>query len=134
VATVKDFKKKCADLGFKGRFFCSEIGASRGWRYPPGPSEGYRSEMEYAKLQLRKLVLNNGLDLVAGPCHPHFTGFYHDQPFTRMTWPSQLGVPLSGAASYYAWRTVATVTDDFYAREFPITFSTKDKVMCFTFE
>ena len=91
-------------------------------------------EMEYAKLQLRKTMVNNGMGMQAGPCHPQFTGFYHPQPFTRMTWPTQTFVPLSGAASYYAWRSMATATDDFHAREFPVTFTCDEELMFFTFE
>ena len=131
VATVKDMKKKCEALGFKGRYYVSEIGPSRGWLYPPGD---HQTEMQYAKIQLKKLLCNNGLDMQAGPCHPHFTGFHHDQPLTRLTWPSQTVTALCAGAPYYAWRTYATVMDDFYAREFPVSFANQNKFMYFTFE
>jgi len=53
VATVKDFKKKCAALGFNGEYYCTEIGGGGGL-YPPGMSK-YPSEMARAKQVARSL-------------------------------------------------------------------------------
>jgi len=125
---VRRLKKQCAALGFKGRYFATEIYA--GSSYPPGQP----SEMQMAKYLVRSLTGHSGLDMEAGPCHPHFTAFPHPQSLCRQTWPVQTLVPCQPSIAYYAWRTLATVLDDFHPAEYPVSFSAKDRLTCFTFE
>ena len=56
-----------------------------GSSYPPGQP----SEMQMAKYLVRSLTGHSGLDMEAGPCHPHFTAFPHPQSLCRQTWPVQ---------------------------------------------
>ena len=118
----------CETLGFKGRYYATEIYA--GSSYPPGQP----TEMQMAKYLVRSLTGHSGLDMEAGPCHPHFTAFPHPQSLCRQTWPVQTLVPCQPSITYYAWRTLATVLDDFYPAEYPVSFSAKDSPTCFTFE
>ena len=125
---VRRFKARCEALGFKGRYFATEIYA--GSSYPPGQP----TEMQMAKYLVRSLTGHSGLDMEAGPCHPHFTAFPHPQSLCRQTWPVQTLVPCQPSITYYAWRTLATVLDDFYPAEYPVVFSARDKPTYFTFE
>jgi hypothetical protein len=113
---VRQFKKKCEMLGFQGRYFATEI--YTGSCYPPGQP----TEMQEAKYFMRSLACHSGLDMEAGPCHPHFTAFPHPQSLCRTTWPAQTVVPCQPKIAYYAWRNCATVLDDFYAADFPVSF------------
>ncbi len=113
---VRRFKKKCEALGFQGAYFATEI--YTGSSYPPGQP----TEMQEAKYFMRSLACHSGLDMEAGPCHPHFTAFPHPQSLCRTTWPVQTVVPCQPKIAYYAWRTSATVLDDFYAADFPVSF------------
>ncbi len=131
VHTIKKLKEKCRALGFEGSFFCPETGGR--WLYPPGPPQ-YPSEMVYAKQQIRRLICNNGMGIQAGPVHPHMTGFPCWITHVRLTWPTQTIIPANPASIYYVWRTIATVTDDFYAREFPVSFTSDKDFLFFTFE
>jgi hypothetical protein len=125
---VRRLQAKCKSLGFKGRYYATEIYA--GASYPPGQP----TEMQMAKYLVRSLTGHSGLDMEAGPCHPHFTAFPHPQSLCRQTWPVQTLVPCQPSITYYAWRTLATVLDDFYPAEYPVSFSGKDSPTCFTFE
>ena len=99
--------------------------------YPPGTARG-SSEMVFAKRIARGILCNIGMDCSPGLCYPHMTGWPVWCTHMRLTGPNLTGI--CPAASYYVWRTLATVTDDFYAREFPVSFENPDKFMCFTFE
>ncbi len=134
VEQVKEIKKRLGELGFNGFYSAGEVGPSRGSLYPPGPEGGHQSEMQYAKIQIKKILTNNGMGIQAGICHPHFTGFHHDQPLTRITWPSQTQAVLNGGAGYYVWRTYSTIMDGFYPGDFDYAFGNPDKIMSFAFE
>ncbi len=132
---VRRLKKQCEALGFTGRCFATEIYAGAG--YPPGQKTEpapVATEMLMAKYLVRSLTGHSGLDMEAGPCHPHFTAFPHPQSLCRQTWPAQTVVPCQPTIAYYAWRTLATVLDDFYPAEFPVSFSGGQDLTCFTFQ
>lgn len=134
---VREFKKKCEALGFKGRYFATEIYA--GSIYPPGPQSDWPyapslSEIGMAKYLVRSLTGHSGLDMEAGPCHPHFTGFPHPQALCRPVLPMETINPCQPMPTYYAWRTIATILDDFYAAEFPVSFTGEEQFVSFTFE
>jgi len=138
---VKKFKKKCADLGFKGEYFVSEIYG--GSHYPPGPDhkegEGWPittlfTEIGVTKYLTRILVGHNGLDIEAGICHPHFSGFGHPQSLVRPRVPVETVNPCQPTVLFYAWRTIATIMDDFYAVEFPVLFKSDAQLLSFTWE
>ena len=78
--------------------------------------------MGFAKRLARCVLCNVSLDVEAGECHPHLTGFPCWISHVRMTWPTQTLIPTCGGASYYVWRTIATATDDLYPSEFPVKF------------
>ena len=83
---VREFQKKCRDLGFQGQFLATEIYA--GSMYPPG-EKSYpmlTSETQMAKYLVRSLVGHSGVGMEAGPCHPHFTGRVHPQALCQATW------------------------------------------------
>lgn len=121
---IRAFKTDCEKMGFRGKYFATEIYA--GSIYPPGPIEGNNirySEYQMAKDLTQSLILYSSLDMEAGPCHPHFTAFPHPQSLCRVTWPVQTINPCQPTPAYYTWRNVATALDDFYGAEFPVSFS-----------
>ena len=131
---LKAFIKECRQMGFKGKFYATEIYARAA--YPPGPpgDGSFVTEMQMAKRYARSSTLHSGMGMGAGPCHPHFTGFAHPQSLSRWTWPTQTVVPMMPSACYFVWRNVATVTDDFYPSEFPVIFSNNKDFLHFTFD
>ena len=133
-SAAREFQKKCRDLGFKGDFFADEIYA--GSMYPPG-SKSYpmlTSEIQMAKYLARSLVGHSGLGMEAAPCHPHFTGRVHPQALCQATWGVQTLNPCRPTMTYYMWRNVATIMDDFYPAEFPVKFSDEKGLLFFRFE
>jgi len=133
---VRDFRRECEKLGFRGEYFCNEIYA--GAAYPPGPLEDgniFRlSDMREAKYLTRSIAGHSSLNIEAGNCHVHFTGFPHPQALCRTTWPSQVVAPSQPKPSYYCIRNIATAMDDFYETEFPVVFSDGADIICFTLE
>jgi len=133
-SAAREFQKKCRDLGFKGNFFADEIYA--GSMYPPG-SKSYpmlTSEIQMAKYLVRSLVGHSGLGMEAAPCHPHFTGRVHPQALCQATWGVQTLNPCRPTMTYYMWRNVATIMDDFYPAEFRVKFSDEKGLLFFRFE
>jgi hypothetical protein len=132
-ASVREFQKKCRDLGFNGKFFATEIYA--GSMYPPGfKSYPYlASETQMAKYLIRSLVGHSGVGMEAGPCHPHFTGRVHPQALCQGTWGTSTLHPCRPTMTYYMWRNVATLMDDFHAADFPVSLSDSKGLLFFTF-
>jgi len=130
-SAVRELQKKCRELGFKGRFFATEIYA--GSMYPPGPPQS-SSETQMAKFLLKSLVGHSGLGMEAGPCHPHFTAFAHPQALCQTTWGMQTLHPCRPTMCYYMWRTTATAMDDFQPAEFPASLSNEKGLVHFTFQ
>jgi hypothetical protein len=130
-SSVREFQKKCRELGFKGEFFATEIYA--GSMYPPG-SPKTSSETQMAKFLVKSLVGHNGLGMEAGPCHPHYTAYSHPQALCQTTWGMQTLHPCRPTMAYYLWRTVATVMDDFHPAEFPLKLSDPKQLLAFTFQ
>ena len=132
--TVREFQKKCRDLGFQGEFFANEIYA--GSMYPPGATSYpmLTSEIQMAKYLVRSLVGHSALDIMAAPCHPHFTGRVHPQALCQGTWGVQTLNPCRPTMTYYMWRNIATIMDDFYHTEFPVKFSDDKGLLYFTFQ
>jgi hypothetical protein len=133
-AAVLEFQKKCRDLGFQGHFFATEIYA--GSMYPPG-EKSYpmlTSETQMAKYLVRSLVGHSGLGMEAGPCHPHFTGRVHPQALCQATWGTPTLNPCRPTMTYYMWRNVATLMDDFRASDFAVNFSHGEALLYFTFQ
>ena len=133
-ASVREFQKKCRDLGFRGHFFATEIYA--GSMYPPG-EKSYpmlTSEIQMAKFLLRSLVGHSGVGMEAGPCHPHFTGRVHPQALCQATWGTPTLNPCRPTMTYYMWRNVATLMDDFRPLEFAVNFSNGQGLLYFTFQ
>jgi hypothetical protein len=132
--SVREFQKKCRDLGFRGRFFATEIYA--GSMYPPG-EKSYpmlTSEIQMAKYLVRSLVGHSGLGMEAGPCHPHFTGRVHPQALCQATWGTPTLNPCRPTMTYYMWRNVATLMDDFHPSDFVVNFSNGQGLLHFTFQ
>jgi len=141
--SVREFMNNCQDLDFKGEFFATEIYA--GSFYPPGPGPEeenkkwwpyapFFTEIGMAKYLTRNLVGHNGLGIEAAPCHAHYTGFGHAQSLVRPKVPAETVNPCRPTPTYYAWRTIATVTDDFYPAEFPVELTHNDRILSSTFE
>jgi len=132
--SVRKFQQKCRDLGFKGDFFADEIYA--GSMYPPG-TKSYpmlTSEIQMAKDLVRSLVGHSGVGMEAAPCHPHFTGRVHPQALCQATWGVQTLNPCRPTITYYMWRNVATIMDDFHPADFPVSFSNGEGLLFFTFQ
>ena len=132
-STVREFQQQCRELGFKGGFFANEIYA--GSMYPPG-SVSYpmlTSETQMAKYLIRSLVGHNGVGMEAGPCHPAFTGRVHPQALCQATWGTSTLHPCRPTMTYYLWRNVATLMDDFHPVEFGVSFSDPSGLISFTF-
>jgi hypothetical protein len=131
---AREFQKKCRDLGFQGHFFATEIYA--GSMYPPGKSSYpmLTSETQMAKYLVRSLVGHSGLGMEAGPCHPHFTGRVHPQALCQATWGTPTLNPCRPTMTYYMWRNVATLMDDFRPAEFTVNFSDGQGLLYFTFQ
>lgn len=133
-AAVREFQQKCRDLGFKGHFFADEIYA--GSMYPPG-NQSYpmlTSEVQMAKYLVRSLVGHSGVGMEAGPCHPAFTGRVHPQALCQGTWGIQTLNPCRPTITYYMWRNIATIMDDFRPSPFPLKFSPDESLLFFTFK
>ena len=132
-ASVRKFQKKCRDLGFQGHFFATEIYA--GSMYPPGEMSYpmLTSEIQMAKYLVRSLVGHSGLGMEAGPCHPHFTGRVHPQALCQATWGTPTLNPCRPTMTYYLWRNVATLMDDFHPSDFAVNFSNGVGLLYFTF-
>jgi hypothetical protein len=131
---VREFQKKCRDLGFQGQFLATEIYA--GSMYPPG-EKSYpmlTSETQMAKYLVRSLVGHSGVGMEAGPCHPHFTGRVHPQALCQATWGTPTLNPCRPTMTYYMWRNVATLMDDFRASDFAVNFSNGQGLLYFTFQ
>ena len=131
---VRNFREECREAGFAGEFFCNEVYA--GAAYPPGPapdnSNQFRlSDMREAKYLARSIAGHGCLNIEAGPCHVHFTGFPHPQALCRTTAPSQAAVPVQPKPSYYALRNIATISDGFYEADFPVLVN-GETVLAFT--
>jgi len=134
---ARAFRRECEKFGFRGAYFASEIYA--GAAYPPGPDptgkNQYRmSDIQEAKYLSRSLTGHGALNIEAGSCHVHFTGFPHPQALCRTTWPSQLGAPSQPKPSYYCTRNIATAMDDFYEAAFPVEFSNGAGIIHFPLE
>ena len=135
---IREFRKECEKLGFKGEYFVNEIYAGAG--YPPGPVEGnlFRlTDIQEAKYYICTMVGYSSLNIESGPCHVHFTGFPHPQAACRTTVPSQVLAPCQPKPTYYAIRNASTAMDDFYEADFPIEFANDDdnpEIVRFTLE
>jgi len=133
-AKVREFKRVCEALGFRGEYNCSEIYA--GSAYPPGRAEAFNqwrlSDMEEAKYYTCLMAGHSCMNIESGPCHISFTGFPHPQSVCRTTHPSQVIVPNQPKPSYYAIRNIATAMDDFYEAEFLVRFSDDTEIVYFT--
>jgi hypothetical protein len=127
---VKDFKKECEALGFRGKYFATELYVICG--YPPGPPATV-SEEQMAKLFTQSGVMHAAMDMEGGPCHPHFTGYPLPQTLTRWTWPTQIINPCQPSMTYYMWRSVATATDDLHPAEFPVELTADKQCFALTF-
>ena len=86
-----------------------------------------------AKYLLRSLVGHNGLGMEAGPCHPHFTGRVHPQALCQATWGTPTLNPCRPTMTYYMWRNVATLMDDFRPVDTAVKFSNGEGLLYFTF-
>lgn len=133
--SVRQFQKQCADLGFKGRFFATEIYAGSILPAGEGSVQPHTnvSEDQEARFLLQSAVGHAGLDMEAGPCHPNFTGWPHPQTLVRLAWPSQIITPCQPKMIYYMWRNLATVMDDFHPADVPVEFSPEANVLSFGF-
>lgn len=132
---VKKFKADCEARGFNGAYFCNEVYAGAG--YPPGPVEGnfYRmTDIQEAKFYIRNMVGHSSLNVEAGPCHVHFTGFPHPQSTCRTTVPSQVLAPSQPKPTHYAIRNICTAMDDFYESNYAVTLSDDTDIVYFTLE
>ena len=67
-----------------------------------------------AKYLVRSLVGHSGVGMEVGPCHPHFTGRVHPQALCQATWGTPTLNPCRPTMTYYMWRNVATLMDDFH--------------------
>ena len=128
---VRDLMTKCEALGFSGKYFASEIYA--GSAYPPGPPDS-ASEIQETKFMARSLAGHAGLDMEAGPCHPHWTGFQHPQALCVPIVPGQPISQCRPKPLYYVWRTMATAMDDFYPKDLPVSFTGEQQLLHFTYE
>jgi hypothetical protein len=130
-SSVREFQKRCRELGFKGEFFATEIYSES--MYPPGPPRTW-TETEMAKQYAKSLVGHNGLGMEAGSCHPYLTSYAHPVALCQPTWPTQTLNPCRPTMGYYMWRTIATVMDDFRSADFPVRFSKENELLSFTFQ
>ena len=134
--SIREFRKECEKLGFKGDYFVNEIYAAAA--YPPGPVEGniFRmTDIREAKYYIKSMVGYACLNIESGPCHVHFTGFPHPQSVCRTTVPSQYIAPSQPKPSYYAIRNASTAMDDFYETDFSVDLSDDNpEIIKFTLE
>ena len=91
------------------------------------------TEIGMAKYLTRNLVGHNGLGIEAAPCHAHYTGFGHAQSLVRPKLPAETVNPCRPTPAFYAWRTIATVMDDFYPAEFPVELTHNERIFSSTF-
>ncbi len=129
--SVREFKRQCRDVGFRGDFYASEL--YNFFTYPPTQTAPL-SELQHGIASAISAVGHCGLDTVANTQILHFTGHATADSNCRVAWPAEVVTPVQPSVMYYVWRTLATVLDDFHAAEFPVKLegNTTDAVV-FTF-
>jgi hypothetical protein len=117
---VKQFKKECRALGFKGQFAATEWT----WAAPYPGAADWCSEMQKAKYSAQLMTAHGGMDLLSLYNETFQTG--------RIDWDCNLVRnafsvdPISAAQPqpiYYVLRSLSTVLDGFRPAEFPVRFT-----------
>ena len=126
---VREFKRECAELGFTGRYYASEL--YHFFTYPPRTS---LSELQHGVVSAVSAVSHSGLNIVANTQILHFTGHATADSNCRIAWPSEVVTPVQPSVMYYVWRNLATVLDDFHPTGFPAEFNGEERLLVFTFQ
>ncbi len=126
---VREFKSQCADLGFSGQYYASEL--YHFFTYPPRTP---LSELQHGVVSAISAVAHGGLDVVANTQILHFTGHATADSNCRIAWPSEVATPVQPSVMYYVWRNLATVLDEFHAAVFPARFEREERLLSFTFQ
>jgi len=133
---VRELGRECRELGFKGRFYDTEL--YHFFSYPPWayPTEARPalSELQAGILSMISAVGHSGVDTAVHTQVLHFGGLACADSNCRVTWANQVCAPVQPSVMYYMWRTVATVLDDFHPVEFEVKFTEEKKLLHFTFQ
>jgi hypothetical protein len=137
---VRDFKKQCEGLGFKGEY----MGTEWTWSapYPPAtgtythgdPNPFVITEMQKAKYALGLNIKHAGLDMVSlwnETFQEHMT--HWSIGLTRNTFGADPIPPTQPEPVYYVLRTLCTVMDEFKPVEFAVQYSAKEQLESWTF-
>jgi hypothetical protein len=125
---VREFKRDCNEIGFKGRYYASEL--YHFFTYPPRTP---LSELQHGVASAISAVGHSALDTVVNTQILHFTGHATADSNCRIAWPSEVATPVQPSVMYYVWRNLATVLDDFHSADFPADFQGAGNLLVFTF-
>jgi hypothetical protein len=119
--TVRDLKAYAAAHGFKGEYMATESN----WSLFPvlGTLYEHGGEMRHTKSILRTFVTNLGLGVYAFYCETWNTSFAWNLGLFRGPFSSNPLSTVMPAASYYAFRTLATVMEEALPAEVEVSFS-----------
>lgn len=120
-AAVRDVKAYAAARGFTGEYMATE----NNWSLFPVPGVAYRhgGEMRHTKNILRTFVTGLGLGVYMFYCETWNTSFPWNLGLFRGTFASNPLSTVMPAASYYAFRTLATVMEDALPAEVEVSFT-----------
>jgi len=130
-SAVREMQKQCREMGFKGRFYADELFFFFSY---PSTAAFPMSELQQGIATMISAVGHSGLDTLAVTQILNYTGYSGCDSNCRLSWPSEIAVPVQPSVMYYMWRTLATVLDDFHPAEFQVGFTEEEKLLWFTFE
>jgi hypothetical protein len=137
---VRDLKKQCESLGFKGEYMATEWTWSA--PYPPAtatnthddPNPFVITEMQKAKYALGLNIEHAGLDMVSlwnETFQEHMTDW--SIGLTRNTFGADPIPPTQPEPVYYVLRTLCTAMDEFQPADFVVRYSAKGDFESWTF-
>jgi hypothetical protein len=137
---VRDLKKQCESLGFKGEYMATEWTWSA--PYPPAtatythgdPNPFVITEMQKAKYALGLNIEHAGLDMVSlwnETFQEHMT--HWSIGLTRNTFGADPIPPTQPEPVYYVLRTLCTAMDEFQPADFVVRYSAKGDFESWTF-
>jgi hypothetical protein len=127
---VKEFKKECEALGFRGRYAATEWT----WAAPYPGTTDWCSEMQKAKYSAQLMTAHCGMDIISLYNETFQTGKVDwDCTLLRNGFSVDPISPAQPQPAYYVLRNISTVLDGFKAAECPVVFSGPRPFDCYTF-
>lgn len=127
----EEFKKDCAELGFKGQYAATEWT----WAAPYPGAAPWCSEMQKAKYSAQLMTAHCGMDIISLYNETFQTGRIDwDCNLVRNAFSVDPISPAQPQPVYYVFRNISTVVDGFKGAEFPVLFSGEKQFDRYTFK